>query len=377
MAGTIKITSLTDIGNTIPDTTLIPVVDMVGTPTTLKATFANIANAMLSEAGNTYSIALTSENANIANTAGTVTTNAQPNITSLGTLTSLTANGNVNLGAIGNVHITGGTNGYVLSTNGGGNLSWVALPTSGNIASINLDGNVSNVLSGNGTWVAQAGGLPLANGNSNIDISTSNGNVTITSNGIHVWSFTTDGDLVFPDNGTIGHSTPLGGLTVTSAGGDGVFLDASGVVYQFSSDGNLTLPGSANITNDIIVNGGYITTGASNNNLILTPSDGNVFIQLPPASNEDMNALLIAHEHSNGEVQIKAGTNTWNFYADGTLSIPDGANITATNIVVWTTAPVSNTSTGTAGQAAYDSGGNLYICVAANSWAKFAGTTSW
>jgi hypothetical protein len=32
----------------------------------------------------------------------------------------------VNLGAVGNINITGGTSGYVLSTNGSGNLSWVA-----------------------------------------------------------------------------------------------------------------------------------------------------------------------------------------------------------------------------------------------------------
>lgn len=69
-----------------------------------------------------------------ATTAGTVTTAAQPNITSLGTLSNLTSNGtvnftnasNVSLGAVGNVKITGGTANYVLSTDGTGNLSWVA-----------------------------------------------------------------------------------------------------------------------------------------------------------------------------------------------------------------------------------------------------------
>jgi hypothetical protein len=66
--------------------------------------------------------------------AGTVYTNAQPNITSVGTLAGITATGvinltgtsNVSLGAVGNVKITGGTNGYVLSTDGSGNLTWVA-----------------------------------------------------------------------------------------------------------------------------------------------------------------------------------------------------------------------------------------------------------
>ena len=69
-----------------------------------------------------------------ATTAGTVTTAAQPNITSLGTLSNLTSNGtinftnasNVSLGTVGNIKITGGTANYVLSTDGTGNLSWVA-----------------------------------------------------------------------------------------------------------------------------------------------------------------------------------------------------------------------------------------------------------
>ena len=47
------------------------------------------------------------------------------------------------------------------------------------------------------------------------------------------------------------------------------------------------------------------------------------------------------------------------------------------NTVVWTTAPVANNSTGSAGQIAYDAGGNLYVCVATDTWAKFTGSTSW
>ena len=49
----------------------------------------------------------------------------------------------------------------------------------------------------------------------------------------------------------------------------------------------------------------------------------------------------------------------------------------ASGFVTWTTAPVSNTSVGTPGQAAYDAGGNLFVCVSANTWSKFSGTTSW
>jgi hypothetical protein len=57
-------------------------------------------------------------------TSTTVTTNAQPNITSTGTLTSVTVSGVSTLGSVANVKITGGTSGQYLSTDGTGNLSF-------------------------------------------------------------------------------------------------------------------------------------------------------------------------------------------------------------------------------------------------------------
>jgi hypothetical protein len=64
---------------------------------------------------------------------GTLTTNAQPNITSVGTLTGLLANGNVSftgsnvsLGNVSNLKVTGGSSGQYLRTDGTGNLTWAA-----------------------------------------------------------------------------------------------------------------------------------------------------------------------------------------------------------------------------------------------------------
>lgn len=45
---------------------------------------------------------------------------------SLLTITNFSATGNVNLGVVSNLKITGGTDGYFLQTDGAGNLSWVA-----------------------------------------------------------------------------------------------------------------------------------------------------------------------------------------------------------------------------------------------------------
>ena len=66
---------------------------------------------------------------------GTLTTGAQPNITSVGSLTGLTVSNasgvvdftttaNVTLGNVSNLHISGGSSGQYLQTNGSGTLTW-------------------------------------------------------------------------------------------------------------------------------------------------------------------------------------------------------------------------------------------------------------
>jgi hypothetical protein len=110
-------------------------------------------------------------NANYAAYAGNVVNASQGNITSLGTLSGLTSTGivnfgstsNVSLGAVSNIHITGGSDKNVLQTNGSGSLSWGALsaavdtftgdgsqtnfslsvtPTSKNLTMINYNGAI-------------------------------------------------------------------------------------------------------------------------------------------------------------------------------------------------------------------------------------------
>jgi hypothetical protein len=61
--------------------------------------------------------------------AGVLSTNEQPNVTLVGTLTELTVRGPVDLGSVSNLTITGGNANYVLSTNGLGNLSWEPIGT--------------------------------------------------------------------------------------------------------------------------------------------------------------------------------------------------------------------------------------------------------
>jgi hypothetical protein len=71
---------------------------------------------------------------------------------------------------------------------------------------------------------------------------------------------------------------------------------------------------------------------------------------------------------------IAAGTGISVSSANGAIVI---ASTGPSNAMGWSTAPASSNSAGSAGQIAYDTGGNLFICIAANTWAKFAGNLSW
>ena len=108
----------------------------------VSGTVANATYAVTSGTANSVAganVSGTVANANYAAYAGNVTIAGQSNITSVGTLTGLTSNGivnftntsNVTLGAVGNLHITGGNANDILQTNGSGNLSWA------NVSSVN------------------------------------------------------------------------------------------------------------------------------------------------------------------------------------------------------------------------------------------------
>jgi len=109
----------------------------------IQSHYSNIAN----------SVAGANVSGQVANAlvAGTVYTNAQPNITSLGTLAALTVNGVTTLGAVSNVKISGGTSGYVLTTNGSGDVSWQASGGSAGPGFVNI---IKNSYVADGTQTA-------------------------------------------------------------------------------------------------------------------------------------------------------------------------------------------------------------------------------
>jgi hypothetical protein len=94
MATQIKITELGSISNAnLTSTTLFPGVNMVGTPLTQKVTLQQIGNVVLTGAGGAFF-----PPAAISNISYSVVNSAQPNITSVGTLTTLSVSGNITVG---------------------------------------------------------------------------------------------------------------------------------------------------------------------------------------------------------------------------------------------------------------------------------------
>jgi hypothetical protein len=98
-------------------------------------------------------------------------------INSVGTLTSLAVSGTSNFGAVGNITITGGTTGQLLTTNGSGGLSWTTVSGGGGSSSSSI-----------------------SNGASNVNIATSNGNVQIVANTYTMGNFWVD-DYWYPQFG--------------------------------------------------------------------------------------------------------------------------------------------------------------------------------
>jgi hypothetical protein len=338
MVDSIKITALQDIGANIAYTTLVPVVNMAGTPTTQKANLQNLGNLILNGAGGSYFA-----RAAQANLALSVANAAQPNITSVGTLTSLAVTGNItagnanlgniatanfyygdggfltnvaangsysnsnvanylptytgtlgvailnvsttaNLGAVGNVRITGGSTGQKLTTDGTGNLSWT------NDANSSY-GN-SNVVS---LMAAFGSNTITTTGNISVGNIRSAGNLGVTANTL-TWNFTNEGVLQWP--GGIGQiDTNNSTFEIHSTNGLMISTNEanSSQSFLFGTDGTVSCPANANFEGTRLnVGPGASNVSLTNPTLVITDT-GAEFIQ-----------AAILNESSNGSSDYAA-----------------------------------------------------------------------
>ena len=139
----VKITELNNIGSNISYQTLIPVVDTAGNATTEKANLQIVGNLILNGAGGSNF-----PRAAQANIALSVANAAQPNITSVGTLTNLTVSGNVTANLfIGNIlgNLTNAvfaTTAGTVTTNAQPNITSV-----GTLVDLTVTNNITNTIS--------------------------------------------------------------------------------------------------------------------------------------------------------------------------------------------------------------------------------------
>ena len=419
-----------------------------------------------------------------ATTAGTVTTNAQPNITSVGTLTAVTVTGNVVAGGVktnnllyangqpwdlqeaagGNqqVQFNNGNNNFgasinftfntstniltvpnisangsrlssitganvtgtvpfanvannvaganvsgevnyanvannVAGANVSGEVSFAAVANSialsnvvgiGNIASINLDGNVANILHGDGTWGPESGNLNANYANyageafsvSGANVSgtvanaeSANTAVTVTANAQP--NITSVGTLISLDvtgnvtannfvgtlaNGTSNISIPIanGNIDITAGGNKTVVVTSANVIVKgdLLPESNLTynLGSPTQRWNDLYIagntidlNGSTITSDA--NGITLTnPLGGTFTVVGQGASNTASivsgNSSIVVDENSNVNISVAGITNVVVISTDG-LKVNGNANITK-NLVVGETIDATGNITG-------------------------------
>lgn len=212
------------------------------------ANIANVANVAYSVSA--ANITGTIANSNYAAYAGNVTIAAQPNITSVGTLSSLSVSGTANLGNVSNVKITGGTNGYVLQTDGTGNLSWVVSAT----------GSGNGVPGGSNTQVQFNDG-GLFGGSANLTFNKTTSNLTVTGN---IIGNIRSSNVIFSPVTSMPYGTEYVGIT-NSPGGtwNQNILGSSVTLSTANATGNtiLNLRGNSTVTADsLIANSTSITT---------------------------------------------------------------------------------------------------------------------
>ena len=296
-----------------------------------------------------------SSNTNIGNlnftdtTISTITTNSNIYLTPNGTgnvqvTSSLFSNGNFtanalsNLGNVGNITITGGSNGYYLQTNGSGNLIWADVPTgsgisngNSNINIPNINGNINLTSAGNTTMVVVGNGVNIQ-GYLTITgtLTAGNINANVSSNVVDANSANISGNIFVGDTASIGNIRTDNILYANGSPWDLQQAAGSNTQIQYN-DGNTNFGASANFTFDYSTNLLTVTGDINANNANFT---GNIV-----ALNTDAGDLLIANianisdtlYTNNVTINLDLQANTANFNAnvqmDNWLYVADTAGV--------------------------------------------------
>jgi len=295
---------------------------------TLKGEGGNISNVQGANVSGTVSS---------ATTAGTVTTAAQPNITSVGTLSSLAVTGNV---TAGNVYANSGTIGASLVA---GTLTTAAQPnitSVGTLSSLAVTGNIAagNVNGGNLVTANYIAGELTTAAQPNI---TSVGTLTSLTVGGHIIpSANVSYDLgnatnAFRDLYLDGNSIKLGGATIRA--------NATSIILQNPIGGQIVVSGNSIASTSEIINGTSFVNIPSANGNVLVSVGGSANVLVVSSTGANITGTLNATGNANvGNIGATNGVFT-NVSGNGSaLSALTGANVTGT-VANATHASTSNT----------------------------------
>ena len=268
--------------------------------------------------------------------AGTLTTNAQPSITSLGTLSSLTVNGLSNFGAVSNVKISGGTSGYVLTTNGAGDISWQAQASG---AGTGFAGVVKNDFTANGS----SNTFALTRTPSGAD------NLIVSIDGLiqQTGVYTLDAaNLVFADTPTSGQKIEVtifdrlgaGSNTQVLYNNDGNLTGTNNFTYTSSTDtlvvGNISSSGNIssgnlNSSGNITSQGGFVTIDTG----IIAVAAGSAGIFNTGITAVNIGLLAnVTLGSTTGNVSARGNLYANNFTATGNINISGNASISSLRV---------------------------------------------
>ncbi len=340
-------------------------------------------------------------NANYANFAGTVITAAQPNITSVGTLTSLTVTNNANSGNIytGNLSLTGQVITHMIPGNdntydlGNSSYEWRNAYISSNI-----------FIGGSGAYLNAVGEVIHSNAmyidnNLSTGSLTSRGDATLQGNATISGNLTVSGTTTFINVTELDVKDPLislggstNGANATSYDGKdrGLWLrnyksDASGPVNMFmgwdTSNGEFALGSNVSVSSDVV-------TFNSFGNIRGDAFIGNLSGQVLTATQTGITTVgTLTNLTIAGNLQVNATANVNSLIASG-LSYPtsDGTSgqVLQTNgsgTLSWATISTSSITNGTSnvnvvnnGNVNISSGGVANVLTVTSTGANISGT---
>lgn len=208
----------------------------------------------------------------LSNTANTVISNAQPNITSVGTLTSLFVSGVSTLGLAGNVKIGGGNPGQILTTDGAGNLSWATVSGGNGGGSTYGNANVASYLNSGFFNTTFIGSIPNATRANSADSANAVAGANVSgqvSNSLVAGTIYTNAQPNITSIGTLVDLNVTGDITAGN-----ITLGNLVTANYFAGNGRqLSSIAGANVTG-VVANATYATTAGSAGNANIVPWSG-------------------------------------------------------------------------------------------------------